>query len=133
MKTCPSCKRESQDAGEECPYCGLIYAKWEARRAMEAANPEPLEETEPEEQEEENDLQKLLVGLAIFSALTIYMYIDLTQWEASGDGARTMNWFLAIMYNLFGKWGIVGLMGFILGVGSLKAIQMLATGERSLR
>ncbi len=133
MKTCPSCKRESQDSGEECPHCGLIYAKWEARRAMEAANPEPLEETEPEEQEEENDLRKLLVGLAIFSALTIYMYMDLSQWEASGDGARTMNWFLATMYNLFGKWGIVGPMGFILGVGSLKAMQMLATGERSLR
>ena len=91
MKTCPSCKRESQAAGEECPYCGLIYAKWE-----------------------------------------VYMYIDLTQFEASG-GVQSMQWILAILYNLFGKWGVVGPMAFALAVGSLKALQMLATGERSLR
>lgn len=99
---------------------------------MEAANPEPLEVTELREQEEENDLQKLLVGLVIFGALTIYMYVDLTQFEASG-GVTSMQWVLAILYNLFGKWGIVGPMGFVLAVGSLKAVQMLATGERSLR
>ena len=99
---------------------------------MEAANPEALEVTEPEEQEEESDLPKLLVGLVIFGALTIYMYIDLTQFEASG-GVQSMQWILAILYNLFGKWGVVGPMAFALAVGSLKALQMMATGERSLR
>ena len=99
---------------------------------MEAANPEALEVTEPEEQEEESDLPKLLVGLVIFGALAIYMYIDLTQFEASG-GVQSMQWILAILYNLFGKWGVVGPMVFVLAVGSLKALQMMATGERSLR
>ena len=28
MTTCPACQREIQPAAQECPYCGVIIAKW---------------------------------------------------------------------------------------------------------
>lgn len=28
MKSCPACQREVQSEASECPYCGVVFAKW---------------------------------------------------------------------------------------------------------
>ncbi len=30
MQTCPTCQREIQDGSQECPHCGVVFAKWKA-------------------------------------------------------------------------------------------------------
>src|SRR5262249_46326672 len=42
---------------------------------------------------------------------TVYMYCDLTAWEASG-GTRRVHSLVALGYNIGGKWGAVAMMGF---------------------
>lgn len=47
----------------------------------------------------------------------VWVYIDLTNFEAEG-GQRRMQWIIALVYKVLGKWGIVVLMV----VGGLGAI-----------
>ena len=34
MENCPSCKAKCQPQDTQCPACGLIFAKWEARQRL---------------------------------------------------------------------------------------------------
>lgn len=36
MKPCPVCRREVQSEASECPYCGVVFAKWKARDVIQA-------------------------------------------------------------------------------------------------
>lgn len=40
MNTCPACHREIQQASQECPYCGVIVAKWKGHTSP-ATGPAP--------------------------------------------------------------------------------------------
>lgn len=38
MTTCPACQREIQPAMQECPYCGVIIAKWKGYKPSTAGS-----------------------------------------------------------------------------------------------
>jgi uncharacterized protein YbjQ (UPF0145 family) len=40
MTTCPACHREIQPAAPECPYCGVILAKWKGYTTSMAGSPQ---------------------------------------------------------------------------------------------
>jgi len=54
--------------------------------------------------------QSALWGLASFG-LAAFLYFDLTAFERDG-GTRRVRWYIAILYNMLGKWGVVGLFVF---------------------
>lgn len=39
MKPCPACQREVQDEASECPFCGVVFAKWKGNASVKAVNP----------------------------------------------------------------------------------------------
>ncbi|OGS58514.1 MAG: hypothetical protein A3J79_07415 [Elusimicrobia bacterium RIFOXYB2_FULL_62_6] len=39
MKPCPKCNKEVQEESADCPYCGIIFAKWEKLRQNAAEAP----------------------------------------------------------------------------------------------
>ena len=47
-----------------------------------------------------------VIGGLILLGGSIWVYIDLTQFEASG-GTRKVQWIIALLYNYLGKWGVV--------------------------
>ena len=55
----------------------------------------------------------------VMLAGAVWMYFDLTKMETVG-GTRRMNVFVVLIYNIFGKWGVVLLVGgfglFLLGL-----------------
>src|SRR5262249_49288323 len=69
----------------------------------------------------------LIAGIVCLG-ITVYLYYDLTAFEATG-GTRRMQWILAIVYNHLGKWPILTFfalagLGLVIhgvnqGVGSL--------------
>ena len=63
-------------------------------------------ETETKKSGEDKWWTLVLMGL-FFVGFGIYMYQDLTCFEQQG-GQRSLNWIFAIMFNAFGKWGVVG-------------------------
>jgi hypothetical protein len=58
-----------------------------------------------------------MLGGLIMLGGAIWVYLDLTAFEAAG-GTRRVNAIVALLYNYLGKWGVVGLMA----VGGLGAI-----------
>ena len=38
LTTCPACHRDVADNPQECPYCGVIFAKWHGH-AVRPASP----------------------------------------------------------------------------------------------
>ena len=61
-------------------------------------------------------LGALAFGILMF-LIAGYMWWDLTQLEEVG-GSRTVHWVIALVYNIAGKWGVVGLLSLV-GFGSL--------------
>jgi hypothetical protein len=57
----------------------------------------------------------LLLWGAAMLGFAVWMYYDLTSFETVG-GTKRMNSILALLYNILGKWGVVGFFG-IIGVG----------------
>lgn len=55
--------------------------------------------------EGENIWADLVIGLG-FLGFAVYMYQDLLAFEAAG-GERSLNAIFALLYNGFGKWGVV--------------------------
>jgi hypothetical protein len=53
----------------------------------------------------ENIWGDLVIGV-FFLGFAVYMYQDLVAFEASG-GERSLNTIFALLYNGFGKWGVV--------------------------
>jgi hypothetical protein len=51
--------------------------------------------------------QSTLWGLASFG-LAAFLYFDLTAFERDG-GTKRVRWYIALLYNLLGNWGVVGL------------------------
>ncbi len=69
-----------------------------------------------QEQKQEPWWLALLGGLIMLGG-AIWVYLDLTAFEAAG-GTRRVNAIVTLLYNYLGKWGVVGLMA----VGGLGAI-----------
>ena len=58
---------------------------------------------------------QLLFWGAVLLLIAFYLHGTLTDLEKSG-GAIKVNWAIAALYKLLGKWGVVGLSG-LLGLG----------------
>lgn len=39
MTTCPACQHDIQEGAQDCPYCGVVFAKWKALRSGSGAHP----------------------------------------------------------------------------------------------
>ncbi len=39
MTTCPACQRDVPEERKDCPYCGVVFAKWKGHKAQPAAAP----------------------------------------------------------------------------------------------
>ncbi len=61
-------------------------------------------------------LGALAIGILMF-LVAGYMWWDLTQLEDYG-GSRSVHWVIALVYNIAGKWGVVGVLSLV-GLGSL--------------
>jgi hypothetical protein len=53
-----------------------------------------------------------LIAAIVVAGIAVYSYYDLTEFEATG-GTRQMSHITAAVYDLLGKWGVVGLGGAI--------------------
>lgn len=49
LTTCPSCQREVQQDRQDCPYCGVVFAKWKGRTAHRETTPTPPDNTKIEQ------------------------------------------------------------------------------------
>ena len=49
----------------------------------------------------------LLLATA-FTVLSVYLYFFFIEWEAE-DGGRTINWVIALIYEIGGKWTVIAL------------------------
>jgi hypothetical protein len=47
-----------------------------------------------------------VIGGLVLLGGSVWVYMDLTQFEASG-GTRKVQWIIALLYNYLGKWGVV--------------------------
>jgi len=87
---------------------------------MSDENNKNSEETE----EKQSPWISLLVGIIIL-AFAIYLFITLQQFENEG-GEISLNWIIAIAYDIAGKWitsGILALIGLAITIGAIKELQ----------
>src|SRR5262245_6035662 len=75
------------------------------------------EEVKGEEPKKEESWWLALIGGIALVGGAVWVYIDLTAFEAEG-GQRRMQWIIALIYKWLGKWGIV----IFMVVGGLGAI-----------
>ena len=54
----------------------------------------------------------LVLWGAAMLGFALWMYFDLTHFETVG-GTKRMNSIIALLYNILGKWGVVGFFGLI--------------------
>jgi hypothetical protein len=59
----------------------------------------------PSQPRPENPLGDLVIGLLALAA-AVYFYFDLSEFESQG-GERKLNAIFALLFNGFGKWGVV--------------------------
>jgi hypothetical protein len=53
MKPCPACQRDVSDEAKECPYCGVVFAKWKERKSQPTTAPALQANTTDEQTEED--------------------------------------------------------------------------------
>jgi len=101
MTTCPSCHKDSPN-DTECPFCGIFFAKWNARHGGATETP-PLRPPEPTAAEERSwGLRLFLVAVVLGGGFWLYRmgagssekkvrqaYLDFRKAIAAGDLAET--------------------------------------------
>src|SRR5262249_49868546 len=83
----------------------------------------------------------LLAGIVLLG-ITWFLYFDLSRFEVEG-GTRRMQWIVALAYNNFGKWPILGFFSLagvgLIGLGISRRVSSIAgqiearTKQRSAR
>jgi len=74
MTACPACHRDVQEGQQECPRCGVVFAKWKGRSPSPATSPavRPSRELQPL-------INRLVLALlAVTAALALYPTIKAT-------------------------------------------------------
>ena len=74
---------------------------------------DPISPATDVEPQDDKWWQSALWGLACFG-LAAFLYVDLSAFERDG-GTKRVKWYIAVLYNTLGKWGVVALFA-LLGV-----------------
>jgi hypothetical protein len=73
--------------------------------------------------------QLVLWGIALLG-FAVWMYFDLSRFETVG-GSRRLNVIIALLYNILGKWGVVGFFGLIgAGMAAVGVKQKLSNASK---
>lgn len=111
MQACPACQHEVQEELPECPYCGLIFAKWKSLHSRSAVHPlakespgTPIPGT-----------LTWLIPTILMCALSSVLVFEMARSPALIAELAKENWDGGL---ILGSWGLVGSIGlFVYGLG----------------